>query len=413
MRKALIIGLNNYPFNKSLSSDEDAKKMYQVLSKNTDNSENFYCKTLISSEKETISKSTIKSNILNLLDNDNYVSILYFSGLSYYDGSDNEFYLVAENSTNDDKGISFNEIILLVNNSKTRNIIIILDCCHSGAAGNFSLETKNISSIREGVSILGASRLNEKALENVSGGVFTSLLYDALNGNVADSEGNINVLNLYNYVYKLLTPWQQIPIFKTNTYDLINLRKCFPKPKITNDIPKLIEALNEIQESDQMKFLNQFINKMKTKDKNKVFISYSRKDVEWLTEIKVHLKPIIRKGIIKIWDDTEIKIGQEWKVEIDKALEASKIALLLISPNFLASDFIVDNELPLLLKSAEEGGTKIIPIILSYCGFTEDNNLSKFQSINDPEIPIDSLSKSEQNKIFKQLAYDLEKILNL
>jgi len=84
----------------------------------------------------------------------------------------------------------------------------------------------------------------------------------------------------------------------------------------------------------------------------RAFISYSHTDQEYLDRLMIHLKPLIKKGVIDIWSDNKIKTGDHWKAEIEEALNNASISILLISADFMASDFIVDNELPPLLAKA-------------------------------------------------------------
>lgn len=91
-----------------------------------------------------------------------------------------------------------------------------------------------------------------------------------------------------------------------------------------------------------------------------------------------------------------MKAGDNWKREIENALDRARAAILMVTADFLASDFVVDNELPPLLSKAKLGGTRIIPVILKPCRFTRDKHLREFQAINDPQRSVIMLDEGEQ-----------------
>lgn len=141
------------------------------------------------------------------------------------------------------------------------------------------------------------------------------------------------------------------------------------------------------------------------------FISYSHVDSEFLDRLLVHLRPLQMSGALEIWVDTQLRAGDKWKEEIDAALAKASIAVLLISADFLASDFIVRNELPPLLKRAESQGTRIVPVILKPCRFARDPHLSSFHAINDPRRPVAGLPEVESEAVFDSVAEAVERLL--
>jgi hypothetical protein len=123
-----------------------------------------------------------------------------------------------------------------------------------------------------------------------------------------------------------------------------------------------------------------------------VFVSYSRADAAWLQRLRVHLRPVARQHDIEFWDDSRISPGQDWRDEIEKALAAARVAILLVSADFLASEFIVNNELPPLLHRASRGGVLVLPVIVGPCLWSEDEDLSRYQSVNRPDRPLSGMS---------------------
>jgi O-acetyl-ADP-ribose deacetylase (regulator of RNase III) len=121
-----------------------------------------------------------------------------------------------------------------------------------------------------------------------------------------------------------------------------------------------------------------------------VFISYSHQDKKWLKRLQLMLKPLLRKGSLSIWDDTQIKAGATWRAEIEDALQSAKAAVLLVSPDFLASDFIAEIELPQLLAAAERKDLKILWVYISPC-FYQEIKLGERQAAHDISRPLAGL----------------------
>jgi len=103
-------------------------------------------------------------------------------------------------------------------------------------------------------------------------------------------------------------------------------------------------------------------------NRTKLFVSYSHRDRECLEKLKSHLSPLIRRGLVHVWSDARIGVGSRWQDEIEAALRESDSAVLLVSPDFLASDFIWNEELPKLLAHQKEG-MQILPLIARPCAW--------------------------------------------
>ncbi len=95
-----------------------------------------------------------------------------------------------------------------------------------------------------------------------------------------------------------------------------------------------------------------------------IFISYAHKDEPFLEELQTFLKPYERNKTIHVWTDKNIVAGQQWDEMIKTQLANSKIILFLISPDFLASDYINDNEIKSALEKYQSHSLVIIPVII-------------------------------------------------
>lgn len=114
----------------------------------------------------------------------------------------------------------------------------------------------------------------------------------------------------------------------------------------------------------------------------------------------------------EIWSDEQIEPGGRWRDEIKKAIENADVAILLVTPEFLASEFNMKNELPpLLRKESDRRGINIIHLIIKSSAFKLVANISQFQAFNGPDKPFSDLQDQEQGKKFVELAIKLNDLL--
>lgn len=242
MRKALIVGVNFYETANQLSGCvPDAYSVNLVLSDNSDGTKNFDTKLVTSYDKDTaVTRSALKSMVIELFKDDNDISLFYFSGHGYIENTGG--YLITSDCSEGDNGFSMTELLKIVNDSKVRNKIIILDTCHAGAMGNINVDT-NVAVINEGVTILTASQKTENSIDEGDGSLFTKLLVDALSGTASNLLGNVSPGSVYAHIDQSLGAWEQRPVFKTNVKNFVSLRKTQP-PIALSELKKIIDLFD-------------------------------------------------------------------------------------------------------------------------------------------------------------------------
>ena len=141
-----------------------------------------------------------------------------------------------------------------------------------------------------------------------------------------------------------------------------------------------------------------------------IFISYSHHpdDKRYFDEIKIQLKSLKTYGLdAKVWDDTQMRTGDDWLAEITKALQATRVGVLLVSQNFLASEFITTKEIPALLDNVKTECGKIMSVILRQTPFKLHPVLKNYQAANPPEKPLNTLSEPEKDDVYAKLLEDI------
>ena len=172
-------------------------------------------------------------------------------------------------------------------------------------------------------------------------------------------------------------------------------------PILSNIIPIYVHYLGLLHKS--------YLGKEMRKD---IFISYSHKDEEWRERMKVHLTPFFRNTDITVWDDKHIKPGQGPDQEIKAALDRAKVAILLVSANFMASNYIDKNELPEIFYAARNEGLIIIWIAVGPTKAWKKSLLKNFQCAHeDPDTPLMSRSEAESETVLAEIADYIDDLL--
>lgn len=267
MRKALVVGINDYPNSPLHGCVNDANSIANVLETHGDGSPNFAVR-LFTSPGDSITRAALRKSIEELFSGECDIALLYFSGHGLIKTTGG--YAVTTDATRYDEGVSMDEILALANQSKAKDKVILLDCCHSGACGTPTINENNMAQLREGLSVLTASRDSESALEINGRGVFTSLVVDALQGGAADLRGHVTPGSIYAYVDQALGPWDQRPIFKTNVTRFTSLRTITPRVP-PEKLRKLIEYFPSPQDEHKLDPTYEDTEKNHNPDKVKIF----------------------------------------------------------------------------------------------------------------------------------------------
>lgn len=226
MRKALVVGIDHYTHIAPLHGCvNDAHGVKAMLDRHADGSVNFGVRLMTGTgPTDIVERGSLKEAVRELFSDDPEVALFYFAGHGFVEATGG--YLCSSDSRSGDDGLPLSDVMTLANASRARNKIIILDSCHSGAAGEHP--RSQLTEISEGVTILTASTKEQYASEENGGGVFTSLLIDALGGAAANLVGEVTPGSVYAHIDQSLGQWSQRPVFKTNIKKFVSLRQVKP-----------------------------------------------------------------------------------------------------------------------------------------------------------------------------------------
>jgi len=188
----------------------------------------------------TVSRAQLREECQNLICDYAGDVLLYFSGHGALTSTGG--YLGTSDASRNDLGVSMQEIMQMAYGCRAHDILMVLDCCHSGDMGNPPLlniqgSSSTLAALRENMTIISASRDTQPAVEMGGHGVFTALLLDALDGGAADHMGWVTGPAIYSYVERHFGAWEQRPVYKSHATNVTIIRKCAP----LIDREKLIE----------------------------------------------------------------------------------------------------------------------------------------------------------------------------
>ena len=141
----------------------------------------------------------------------------------------------------------------------------------------------------------------------------------------------------------------------------------------------------------------------------RAFISYSHHDKAALDRLHVHLKNLTRGGHIETWYDRDILAGSDLNAEIARELEAADLFLLLVSPDFIASDYCVEREMKRAVERHAAGAARVVPIIVEECDWKEMGELRQLKA-----VPKDGKAISEwanSNTAYLNVVQELRRII--
>lgn len=232
-RIAKFAGIDAYATDPLSGCVADSNAISALLARHADKNVNFTCETIANEQVTRVGLRHAVESVFSVPNVD--VALFFFAGHGARRGTEEPYEGVLQTVDGErgDEGVAMEWVIAQANQSKAKERVIVLDCCYAGAFDQV-LASRTPIPLKEGVSILAASRANQTSVEFNGRGVFTSLVCEALDGGAADVRGFVTAASIFAYADQLLTPFKQRPVFRASVAGMRPLRHA--NPQVSDDM---------------------------------------------------------------------------------------------------------------------------------------------------------------------------------
>jgi len=145
----------------------------------------------------------------------------------------------------------------------------------------------------------------------------------------------------------------------------------------------------------------------------KVFLSYSHPDQAWQVRLSKHIGVLEKLGLLEVWSDTRIHAGARWRQTILRAIDSAQVAILLLSVDFLGSDFILNTEVPRILGRWQAGQLQVVPVLVRDCTWEEVPWLAELQLRPWNTVPLASHQRHRLDTELAAIAREVRRLADM
>ena len=233
-KAAVVVGIDEYSRRGMLyGCCADAQQMAKCLKIHENGHPNMDVTLMTSATSRQVTTRDINDALEELFASTLRCAVVYLAGHSITNKRTGETTFVTQDGDTQDAGVRLEDILGAANDAfpRIQSTVIILDTCSAGSIGESATNgaRMNTSTLGEGVTVLAASGRRQAAGETVDGGVFTTLMVEALKGSAADLLGHVTPASVYAFIDQNFGAVGQRPVYKANVSRFISLRECAPR----------------------------------------------------------------------------------------------------------------------------------------------------------------------------------------